>query len=297
MKRSGRARSAAAAAASTRRIAGAEARRVFPMSGVFLQAAGILIREGLEAILVIAALAVYLIKVGANARLPALYGGAGVAVLASIGVAWVFERFYGGAHDDLMEGVIILAAAALMLYVSGWLLLRQDPRAWQAYLRQKADRALEKRTIAAVGALAFLAVFREGAETVLFVHALAQTAGGWSAALIAGLLVAGLVLAILFVAIRVLTVRLPLRAVFVVTSGFLFVMAVMFIGEGLQEFQERQIFPYHEVGNGSWLSALGLNPTLEALLAQGAVILCAIATAAILHRRGQRAPQTTTGAV
>jgi high-affinity iron transporter len=90
------------------------------MSGVFLQAAGILIREGLEAILVIAALAVYLIKVGANARLPALYGGAGVAVLASIGTAWVFERFFGGAHDDLMEGVIILVAAALMLYVSGW---------------------------------------------------------------------------------------------------------------------------------------------------------------------------------
>jgi high-affinity iron transporter len=73
-----------------------------------------------------------------------------------------------------MEGVIILAAAALMLYVSRWLLLRQDPPAWQAYLRQRADRALEKRTVAAVGALAFLAVFREGAETVLFIHALAQ---------------------------------------------------------------------------------------------------------------------------
>jgi high-affinity Fe2+/Pb2+ permease len=77
-------RSAAAAVSAV--LVSAEARRVFPMSGVFLQAAGILIREGLEAILVIAALAVYLIKVGANARLPALYGGAGVAVLASIGL-------------------------------------------------------------------------------------------------------------------------------------------------------------------------------------------------------------------
>jgi len=278
-------------------LVSAEAWRVFPMSGVFLQAAGILIREGLEAILVIAALAVYLTKVGAKARLPALYGGAGIAILASIGAAWVFERFYGGAHDDLMEGVIILAAAALMLYVSGWLLVRQDPRAWQAYLQQKADRALERRTVIAVGVLAFLAVFREGAETVLFIHALAQTAGGWSAALLAGLLAAALVLAVLFVAIRLLAVRLPLRAVFLVTSGFLFVMAVKFIGEGLQEFQERQILPYHQVGSGSWVSTLGLNPTLEALLAQGAVVLCALATAVILHRRAQRATQTTSGKV
>jgi high-affinity iron transporter len=267
------------------------------VSGVFLQAAGILIREGLEAILVIAALAAYLAKVGARARLPALYGGAGVGVLASVAAAWTFERFYGGAHDDLMEGVIILAAAALMLYVSGWLLVRQDPRAWQVYLQQKADRALERRTVIAVGVLAFLAVFREGAEAVLFIHALAQTADGWSAELLAGLLAAALVLAVLFVAIRLLAIRLPLRAVFLVTSGFLFVMAVKFIGEGLQEFQERQILPYHQVGSGSWVSTLGLNPTLEALLAQGAVVLCAIATAVILHRRAQRATQTTSGRV
>jgi high-affinity iron transporter len=267
------------------------------VSGVFLQAAGILIREGLEAILVISALAVYLAKVGARARLPALYSGAGVGVLGSIAASWTFERFYGGAHDDLMEGVIILAAAALMLYVSGWLLVRQDPRAWQAYLQQQADRALERRTVIAVGVFAFLAVFREGAETVLFIHALAQTAGGWSAALLAGLLLAALVLAGLFMAIRLVAIRLPLRAVFLVTSGFLFVMAVKFIGEGLQEFQERQILPYHQVGSGSLVSTLGLNPTLEALLAQGAVVLCAIATAVILHRRTRQATQTTSGRV
>src|SRR5437660_6832009 len=75
-------------------LVSAEAGRVFPMSGVFRQAVGILIREGLEAILVIAALAVYLIKVGANARLPALYGGAaGVAVLERTG-----ELGRDGAH-------------------------------------------------------------------------------------------------------------------------------------------------------------------------------------------------------
>src|SRR5262245_38938005 len=177
------------------------------MLGTFLQSASILIREGLEALLVIVALAVYLTKAGARDRLPALYAGGALAVAASLAAAWVFERYYGGSHNDVVEGVVILCAAALMLYVSGWLLVRQDPRAWQAYLRDQADRALARRTALAVGALAFLAVFREGAETVLFIHALAKTSGGWTIALFGGLGAAagGLILA--FLAVTMLGVR------------------------------------------------------------------------------------------
>ena len=315
------------------------------MTSVFLQAAGILVREGLEALLVVAALAAYLTKAGKQARLSALYGGAGLAVLASIAAAWAFEVFYGGVHNDILEGVTILAAATLMLYVSGWLLLRQDPKAWQTYLKEKADRALEQRTVIAVALLAFLAVFREGAETVLFIHALAQTSGGWTAGMFGGLVAAAFVLAVLFVVIQTLAVRLPLRVVFIATphrgsfrvssfvlgivrrlvtlpltvmsgaaelatkntglprrvvfiatSGFLFVMAVKFIGEGLQEFQEQVLVPYHEVSIPSWLSAVGLNPSVEALAAQGAVIVLAVCTYVVLHRRTRRATGITTHA-
>jgi len=145
------------------------------MAGIFLQSASILLREGLEAMLVVTALAVYLGKVGASDRLPALYAGGGLAIVASIGAAWIFEQFYSGAHDDVVEGITILFAALLMFYVSGWLLARQDPRAWQSYLQRQADQALTKGTVVAVAALAFLAVFREGAETVLFIHALTLT--------------------------------------------------------------------------------------------------------------------------
>jgi len=264
------------------------------MTSVFLQACGILVREGLEALLVVAALAAYLTKAGGTSRLSALYAGAGVAVLASIAAAWAFEVFYGGVHNDILEGVTILAAAALMLYVSGWLLLRQDPRAWQAYLKDKADRALEQRTVIAIALLAFLAVFREGAETVLFVHALAKTTGGWTAPMFGGVIVAAFVLAALFFVIQTLAMRLPLRAVFIVTSGFLFVMAVKFIGEGLREFQEQVLVPYHEVNLPSWLSALGVNPSMEALAAQGALIVLAICTYAVLHRRTRVAAEVAT---
>jgi len=264
------------------------------MPSVFLQAFGILVREGLEALLVVAALAAYLARAGGASRLSALWAGAGIAVVASIAAAWAFEVFYGGVHNDILEGVTILAAAALMLYVSGWLLVRQDPKGWQAYLKEKAERALEQRTVVAVALLAFLAVFREGAETVLFIHALAQTSGGWSAGLFAGLFAAAVVLAALFVLIQTLAVRLPLRAVFIVTSGFLFVMAVKFIGEGIQEFQEQVIVPYHEVDIPAWLTKLGINPSVEALVAQGAVIVLAIGTCFVLQRRTRRTPEVAT---
>ncbi len=157
------------------------------MSSAFVQAAVILLREGLEAMLVIAALAGYLTKVGAGHRIKALYGGALVAVVASFIAAWLFAVLNSGDHSDVLEGFIILLAAALMLYVSGWLMVKQDPRGWQDYLAHKADQALSQDTVWAVGALAFFAVFREGAETVLFINALAKTEGGWSAGLFAGL--------------------------------------------------------------------------------------------------------------
>ena len=110
------------------------------MSSAFIQAAVILLREGLEAMLVIAALAGYLTKAGAGHRIRALYGGALAAVGASIIAAWLFAVLNSGEHSDVLEGIIILLAAALMLYVSGWLMVKQDPRGWQDYLAHKADQ-------------------------------------------------------------------------------------------------------------------------------------------------------------
>jgi high-affinity iron transporter len=234
------------------------------MSGVFVEAAAILLREGLEAMLIIAALAAYLKKAGAEQRLVALYGGAVAAILASL--------------VDILEGVFILIAAALMLYVSGWLLVRQNPRAWQAYLKERAEGALAQGTAWAIALLAFLAVFREGAETVLFVYALASSSGGWSAGLLAGLAAGAVGLVILFFVINTVATRLPMRAVFLVTSAFLFVMAIKLIGDATQEFQEQLLVPSNPVAAMAWLLQIGFNPTREALAAQGAVIALAIVT-------------------
>lgn len=255
------------------------------MLSAFIQSATILLREGLEAMLVVAALAAYLDKSGARQRISALYAGSALAIVASLIAAWLFAIFNSGVHNDMLEAVTILCAAALMLYVGGWLLLRQDPRAWQGFLKGKADEALAKGTGGAVAILAFLAVFREGAETVLFIHALAQTSGGWSAGLFAGLLVAAFGLVALFFLINSIARKLPLRPLFIVTSAFLFVMAIKFIGEGIAEFQEQQIVSFTEIAGGKWLSSAGFNPTIEALAAQFVVIVFAVITFVVVDRR------------
>jgi len=267
------------------------------MSSVFIQAAVILLREGLEAMLVIAALAGYLRKVGGGHRVAALYSGASLAIGASLIAAWLFAVFNSGDHSDIMEGIIIIIAAALMLYVSGWLMVKQDPRGWQDYLAHKADNALAQDTGWAVASLAFLAVFREGAETVLFINALATAEGGWSAGLFGGLIAASAGLVVLFYFINMIAQRIPLRPLFIITSAFLFAMGIKFIGEAVQEFQEQALISVTDVKGGNFLSTIGLNPSVEALSIQLLVILFALASYSVYQRNNRLAREAKAGQI
>jgi high-affinity iron transporter len=257
------------------------------MSSSFIQAAVVLLREGLEAMLVLAALAGYLTRSGAGHRVSALYAGALAAIGISMIAAWLFALLNTGEHNDVMEGIVILIAASLMLYVSGWLMVKQDPRGWQAYLAHKADNALAQETAWAVGALAFLAVFREGAETVLFIYTLASTEGGFSTGLFAGLALASASLVVLFYSINLIAQKIPLRPLFIVTSAFLFAMAIKFIGEAVQEFQEQSLLPFTELKGAAWLGSLGFNPTLQAVSAQAVVIAIALGSFAVVRRNSR----------
>jgi high-affinity iron transporter len=168
-------------------------------------------------------------------------------------------------------------------------MVKQDPRGWQDYLAHKAGNALAQDTVWAVAALAFLAVFREGAETVLFINALASAEGGWSGGLFAGLGAATIGLVVLFYFINLIAQKIPLRPLFIITSAFLFAMAIKFIGEAVQEFQEQSLLPFTELKSVAWLGAIGLNPTLEALSAQLLVIVFALATYSVVQRSSRLA--------
>jgi high-affinity iron transporter len=254
------------------------------MSGGFAQAAVILLREGLEAMLVIVALAGYLQKVGSTHRINALYLGALAAVLASLITAWIFAVFNDGQHDDTTEGIVIILAAAIMLYVSGWLMIKQDPKSWKDFISSKADEALAQDTAWAVGVLAFLSVFREGAETVLFVTALAGTEGGWTVAIFLGLLAGAAGLVVLYIVISRVARRIPLRPLFIITSAFLFFTALKFLGDAIQEFQEQSIVSTTPMESLAWIEKIGLNPSQEALAIQFLVALFVVAAFSLVRR-------------
>ena len=243
----------------------------------FVQAFTILFREGLEALLIIAALVAFLRRAGAEDRIAPVYAGAGVAALASLAMAWVFETYFDGNHNDLIEAAVMLAAAALMFYMSGWLFVRQDPKAWQSDLNRLAERALGAGTILSLAGIAFLAVFREGAETILFLHALAKSGNGFDGSLLAGLGVAAVALGAMFVAMQWMAVRLPLRPMFLFTSAFLFIMGLKLVGEAFQEFQEQTLIPVHNDGVPGFVTDIGFNGSWEALGTQGALVLIALA--------------------
>jgi high-affinity iron transporter len=170
--------------------------------------------------------------------------------------------------------------------MSGWMFLRQDPKAWQADLNRLAERALGAGTMLSLAGIAFLAVFREGAETILFVHTLAKTANGFDAALLGGLAAATLALVAMFVAMQWLALRLPLRPMFVVTSAFLFFMGLRMVGQAFQELQEQSLIPFTTDGVPAFVSEWGLsNGSWEALGTQLAILAVAAAAALVSLRR------------
>lgn len=235
-------------------------------ASVAVQAALILLREGLEAILVLAALAALLRRM-APERIGALWAGAGLGVLASLLTAGAYMAWRGGEHDDWVEGITCLLAAGLMLWTGGFLWRRADPKAWSAALQRQAHAALNaERVTVALGLIGFLAVFREGAETALFLAALGAegSVGGMLAGLAAGALGLGLLWHLLIRA----AVRIPLRPLFRVTSLFLLFMAVRLVAAGIQEFQEQALLSFNPTSLPELAEIIGLSPSWEGLAVQ-----------------------------
>ena len=251
----------------------------------FLQSFGILFREGLEALLLCTALAAATAKAGSERGSRAVWRGAGLAIVASLITAWLVDRVLhlAPAGREAIEGLTMLLAAAVLFYVSYWLLSKLEVRRWLAYLRRKIGRA---ENLWAIGAVAFLAVFREGVETVLFYEALAGV--GRPVPIWGGFLAGALVLALLGLAVFRFGLKLPIRPLFALTGGLLYLMAMIFVGQGVHELQEAGWLSETGIAGPPRVSALGIYPTVETLVAQAVLLALAIAAAVILNMRARR---------
>jgi high-affinity iron transporter len=275
-------------------VAALEARPAGTFGTAFVASLVTIAREGVEVILVLSMLVALVTKAaGASgspapysnrAALRAIWWGAGMAGAASVATALALNALVSGAQGrvrETLEGFVMLAAAAVLFYVSYWLISHLEARRWMEFLKLQARRGLELSGQGTLALTAFLAVYREGAETSLMYQALLGSEGrthsgllGLGAGLIAGLVL----LAVLAMLVRAWSVRLPIRGFFTLSGLFLFGLAIVFAGNGVFELQNAGILltttlPW--LGNG--LPWAGLYPNLQvasvqALLLGGAVL-------------------------
>jgi high-affinity iron transporter len=240
-------------------------------------AALIPIREGLEALLVIAALLAF-VKKGTNGKgkgwiWSGVISGLGVSILLAILVKFVFSSGAFGNNNSLISGWSGVLAAAMLLYVSYWLHNQAHVRDWQAHIRNKSQAALHTGKLVSLGLLAFLAVFREGTETVLFIIGIVNQISLQH--LILGLLIGFGVLILLAFLMLVAGVRLPLRPFFMVSSLIVFYLCLKFTGMGIHSLQLAGFLPSSTapIPSVDWIA---LYPSWQSFVPQLLLLLLGI---------------------
>jgi high-affinity iron transporter len=259
-------------------------------SYTFFNAALIIIREGVEAALIVAAIIAVLKGMGATQAIGYVHFGWILALLSGI-VTWVLAQTvitFSGAQRELVEGFTSLLAAVVLFSVSYWLISKAEAKRWHAYIQARVQEALSGRRLFALIGVSFLAVYREAFETVLFYQALWLQSQNTRAFVIWGFLCGTVLVAALVYGIFKLQVKIPLRLFFGVSSAVLYVLAFVFAGEGIKDLQAVGWIRETPLAWAPQLPFLGIYPTLETLLAQS-IFLLALVLALLWLRRGTEA--------
>jgi len=239
----------------------------------------ILLREGLEAILVLAAIITFLIKTERRDAVPQVHLG-WVAALAAGVLTWYAAKeliSFTSISRELMEGYTALFSAVMLLYVGYWLHNHSHAERWKSFIRGRIHDSVGAGTVWGLVFISFVAVYREAAETILFYETLwLQTAAGDHRYLLAGLLAAAVILLGMAWAMFRLSVRLPLKLFFRANAALLTLLAVVFAGKGIAALQEAGQLRVDPI-NFPEIHLLGIYPTLESLGAQLTLVTAAVA--------------------
>lgn len=269
--------------------------RPSPMN-LFVSSFFLLVREGFEAILIVAALMAFLTKAGAPERRRHVARGAWAAVLVSgLTFALVVLLFkVTPGQRGAIEGFTMLLAAAVLFYVSYWLLSKIEAAKWTAFVKDKMESALSSGSGMALSAVAFLAVYREGFETILFYQALFSSGdGGGTVPVLAGIAAGAVGLVAVYVVIQQLGMRVAMKPFFAVTGVMLYYMAFVFAGKGVAELQEGGIVGLTVVESVPRIPVLGIYPTVESLALQALLIILAVVALMWTMKPASRQASTT----
>ena len=246
----------------------------------FANSALIILREGLEAALVLAAILAMLRVMDAKSAIRYVHLGWVLALVAG-GLTWIATETVltlSGRHRESMEGFISVFAAVALFYVGYWLHTRSEAKKWQAFIHDKVQDAVSAKRILGLMGISFFAVYREAFEVVLFYQALwlqndtnhGPVIWGFGAGLGALVLVT--------LAILKLGLKIPLKYFFGATGTLLYIVSFIFAGNGIKELQASLWVPTTPLTMPKAIPVLGIYPTVETLAAQGLMLVAFITT-------------------
>nr|WP_324253240.1 FTR1 family protein [Campylobacter volucris] len=249
---------------------------------LFIWALGIILREGLEALIIIVAIVSYLIQSGNQKRLSIVYSafwsGIFLSFVSAFLISWFFKE-QAGQSRELLEGITMLIAVVLLFYVGFWLLSNAQNKKWINFVKTQAVEAISNNSAKALWFSVFLAVFREGAETILFYQALlfdAKTNLDYSF-ILAGLVGGLVILSILYYLLKNGALKIPLKQFFYITSYVIFYMVFVFMGKGIGELIEAKVItPSLVPFDFNGILWLGIYPYYESIIPQFIVLILLI---------------------
>ncbi len=257
---------------------------------VFLNGLLIILREGLEAALILAAILALLKVMGATEAIRYIHLGWVLAVIAGL-LTWVLAQTVltlSGSQRESMEGFTTVLAAIVLFYVGYWLHTKAEAKKWQKFVQDKVQGALTNRRILALVGVSFFAVYREAFEVVLFYQALWLQGPSSHNPLIWGFLSGVAVLSFLVFALLRLGLKIPIKYFFGATGALLYLLAFVFAGQGVKELQAAGWFSVTPLRFPPTVGPLGVYPTVETVTAQGLMVLALLATLFWLGRDRHR---------
>ncbi|WP_436888147.1 FTR1 family protein [Mammaliicoccus sciuri] len=245
-------------------------------SYTFWDAALILLREGVEALLIIMALLTVTRKSEQTKASKWIVIGSVIGIVLSIALAFIFKAIFEnlGSTRELTEGLVGIGSVILMIIVGIWLHSKSSLDSWQNFINKNMDKAMSTGSIVTFGLVAFLSVFREGAETIIFYLGIVGKISTWS--LILGIIVASVILALIAIFFNQITKWIPIHRLFFIMSLFIFILAFKILGVSIHTLQILNIVPQHTINHLPFIDLIGFYPTYETLIPQLALVILVV---------------------
>ncbi|MCD8777336.1 FTR1 family protein [Mammaliicoccus sciuri] len=245
-------------------------------SYTFWDAALILLREGVEALLIIMALLTVTRKSEQTKASKWIVAGSVIGIVLSIALAFIFKAIFEnlGSTRELTEGLVGIGSVILMIIVGIWLHSKSSLDSWQNFINKNMDKAMSTGSIVTFGLVAFLSVFREGAETIIFYLGIVGKISTWS--LILGIIVASVILALIAIFFNQITKWIPIHRLFFIMSLFIFILAFKILGVSIHTLQILNIVPQHTINHLPFIDLIGFYPTYETLIPQLALVILVV---------------------